>query len=33
MRQRLASLAAEQPEGMAQTLRIWLHESRAERKP
>ena len=30
MRQRLASVAAEQPEGMAQTLRIWLHES-AER--
>ena len=26
MRQRLASVATEQPEGMAQTLRIWLHE-------
>jgi flagellar M-ring protein FliF len=33
MRQRLASIAAEQPEGMAQTLRIWLHESRVEKKP
>ncbi len=26
MRQRLNSLASEQPEGMAQTMRVWLHE-------
>lgn len=26
MRQRLAKLAAEQPEGMAQTMRVWLNE-------
>jgi len=31
MRQRLSSVATEQPEGMAQTLRIWLHESRDEK--
>jgi flagellar M-ring protein FliF len=33
MRQRLALVAAEQPEGMAQTLRIWLHQSQVEKKP
>ncbi|MDQ7006559.1 MAG: flagellar basal-body MS-ring/collar protein FliF [Acidobacteriota bacterium] len=27
LRQRLAALAAEQPEGMAQTMRVWLHET------
>lgn len=26
LRQRLTTLAAEQPEGMAQTMRVWLHE-------
>jgi flagellar M-ring protein FliF len=33
MRQRLAAVAAEQPEGVAQTLRVWLHERREETAP
>jgi flagellar biosynthesis/type III secretory pathway M-ring protein FliF/YscJ len=33
LRQRLAAVAVEEPEGMAQTLRVWLHESRRERQP
>jgi flagellar biosynthesis/type III secretory pathway M-ring protein FliF/YscJ len=33
LRQRLAAAAVEQPEGMAQTLRVWLHEARDGRQP
>ena len=30
LRQRLAKLAAEQPSGMAQTVRVWLNEQKEQ---